>query len=76
MEQVYALYDLYGRPLEQSTINTIIKARAEGKITLVSVSEQDPYREQYICTDSGLLFEAVTAPRYLANLILDHKKEV
>lgn len=75
MATAYALYDLCGRPLSQSAINTIMKARAEGKITLVSVSEQDPNREQYICTENGLLFEAVTAPRYLVNLLLDHKKE-
>ncbi|CDX01532.1 Hypothetical protein DPCES_1645 [Desulfitobacterium hafniense] len=72
----YALYDLCGRPLSQSAINTIMKARAEGKITLVSVAEQDPNREQYICTETGLLFEVVTPPAYLLNPILDHKKEV
>ncbi|NMM62738.1 hypothetical protein HBE96_08520 [Clostridium sp. P21] len=76
MEQAYALYDICGRPLPQSAINTVMKARAEGTITLISVSEQEPNREQYICTETGLLFEVVTAPRYLINLLLDYKKEV
>jgi len=76
MEQAYALYDLCGRSLSQSAVKTVLKARAEGTLTLISVSEQDPSREQYLCTENGLLFEVVTPPAYLLNLLLDHKKEV
>lgn len=75
MVTAYALYDLCGRQLSQSAISTVMKARAEGTVTLISVSEQDPSREQYICTETGLLFEVVTPPAYLLNLLLDHKKE-
>lgn len=68
-KSTFALYDLCGRPLSQADTEAVIKSREQGTLTLISVSEMDPNRELYICNETGLLFEAVTPPTYLLNLL-------
>ena len=68
-KSTFALYNLYGKPLSHEDTKTVFKACEQGTLTLILISEQDPNREQYICTENGLLFEAVTPPAYLLNLL-------
>ena len=69
VKPAFTLYDLCNKSLSQADTEAILKTCKRGALILISVSVQDPNREQYICTETGLLFEMVPPPAYLAHLL-------